>query len=119
MQVNRKKLVLTVIIIIVIIAAILIGHAVYKAQDNGATGYYYEFEYDDNLITQSVRVYDGSGEIQSDYYLYYDGQIITTTKADKAVLTIVRVDLKDHQELEMAFRSDPDTKYKVVHKDER
>lgn len=102
MQKLNKK---TVIILSIVIVAIMVAFCFALLNKNNKKGYdyYYTFKYDDNLISQTVEVYDSKGNIQSDYYVFYNDNIVTLTKADKAVLTIAKLDLKDHPDLEILF----------------
>ncbi len=117
MQINKKLLIGIVIILIIIL--VLFGTLIFtkKKANNDEETYYYRFIYDDNLVSQSVWVYNSKDEVQSNYNLYYDNKLITLTKADKAVLTMVKADLKEHQTLEMAFRDKLDKKYKVEYRE--
>lgn len=103
MQVNKKKLILIGIVLVIVIAIVSVFVVL---RNKKANEFYYEFKYDDNLITQSVWVYDGNGELQTDYYLFYNNEPITYTEGEKAVLVMLRLDLKDHPTIQLKFKSD-------------
>ena len=125
MQIDKKKIIIISLIAVVILG--LIGLLVFNkiSKDKKANEYYYTFKYDDNLITQSVWVYNGNDELQTNYYLLYNDEPVTFTTGEKAVLTMVLLDLKDHPEITMKFKSDVDEldtkapEYKVVYKDKK
>lgn len=120
MQIDKKKLIAIMSIIVVIL--IVIGVVVFQliAKNKRANEYYYEFKYDDNLLSQSVWVYNGNDELQTEYYLYYDGKPIAYTRGEKAVVTIMKLDLKDKPVIDLIFEKDKkegnDKTFKVEHK---
>lgn len=118
MQIN-KGIIIKVIVIIAILGGLIAGLIIFKnlaKKDEFNTDFYYKFEYDDNLISQSVWVYNGKDVLQENYNIYYNDKLISLTKADKAVLTIAKLDLKDHPTFEIEFRDKTGTKYKVNYK---
>lgn len=117
MQVDKKKIIAIVGIVVVILG--LIGVLVISTlQDKKRESeFYYKFKYDDNLISQSVWVYNGNDELQTNYYLYYNDSPIAFTKGEKAVVTMMKVDLKDKQELVLRFKNEEKT-YKVTYKED-
>ena len=81
--------------------------------------YYYTFEYDDNLVTQSVWVYNKKDELQTKYILMYNDEPISYTKGEKAVLVMKRLDLKDHPIIQLKFENDKKGKiYNVEYRKE-
>lgn len=104
-KINKKAL-----IIIVVIAVILIGFLIsmilLNSKNKEKYDFYYTYVYDDNLITQSVTVYDKKDKVQTNYFVFYNDEIVTLTKGEKAVLTINTLDLKDKPELVIIFEND-------------
>lgn len=115
MQIMKNKSLIAVISAVVLILIVLI--IAISTSKNKKYDYYYEFVYDDNLITQTVKVYDSNNKIQSNYELYYKDKLITITTGDSAVLSIAKADLKDHQTLKLIFGDDESGKeYSVGYK---
>lgn len=113
MQINKKLVLFILGLLIISLIAVLI----FSKQDVRINGdYYYQFTYDDNKISQTVKVYNKKRKIQSNYYLFYNNEPISYTKKDKAIVTINNIDLKEHPNLQLVFEKDLDTKYKVVYK---
>ena len=116
MQVSKDKIIkigLLVLVIVALLAVIIFS----KINSNKIAGdYYYKFKYDDNKITQSVWVYNSKDELQTEYYLIYDGEPISYTKGEKAVVTMNLLDFKDHPDIKIVFESAPEKEHEVVFK---
>ena len=113
MQKINKKAIITIIAVVVILICLFVTMIFFNnKRKNGKYDYYYTFSYDDNLITQSVIVYDKKDKVQTNYYVFYNDEIVTLTKGEKAVLTINALDLKDKPELVVVFEND-DKKYSL------
>ncbi len=106
MQKINKKTLIIIIAIVVIIIGFLISMVILNNKNKGKYDFYYTYVYDDNLITQSVTVYDNNDKVQSNYFVFYKDEIVTLTKGDKAVLTINTLDLKEKPELVIIFEND-------------
>lgn len=114
MQIKNKKVLIGIIAAVILLAAVLI--VVFLTRRENAKKYYYSFVKDSNLISQTLTVVDGNGDVQEKYYVYGDGCIVSSTKADKAIVTIARFDLEKHPDLEIEFTDNLGKKYKVVYK---
>lgn len=101
MQKLNKKLL--IILSVTVILILIVGSFILNKKNQSNSEYYYTFKYDDNLISQSVMVYDSKDEIQTNYYIFYQDDVVTLTEGEKAVLTIAKLDLKDHPDLELLF----------------
>ncbi len=111
----KNKIIIGAIAVIVIICIIL-GIVIKKNNSNIKTDYYYNFTYDDNKISQSVRIYNKSGKLQTNYYILFNNEPVSYTSGEKAVVTINNVDLKTKPSIYVAFEDDINTKYEVVYK---
>ena len=85
-------------------------------KNNIKADYYYNFTYDDNKISQSVKIYNKEKKLQTNYYIIYNDEPISYTKGEKAVVTINAVDLKNKPMIYIAFEDDINKKYEVVYK---
>ena len=112
-KINKRTLII-IIAVVVILIGFLICMVFFNNKDSkkGKYDFYYTYVYDDNLITQSVTVYDGENKVQSNYYVFYKDEIVTLTKGKKAVLTINNLDLKSKPELVIMFENN-DKKYSL------
>ena len=121
MQVDKKKLLIIGGIILVIIIAIVSIVLYINVRKKREKEFYYEFVYDDNLISQSVWVYNGNDELQTNYYIFYKDEPVSHTDGEKAVLTMLLLDLKDHPTFQIKFKDDvknkKDTTYDVTYKE--
>ena len=119
MQIKNKKT-LGIIILVVAIILILVVAVVLKGNDKEIKAdYYYTFEYDENLVTQSVWVYNKKDELQTKYFLLYNEEPISYTKGEKAALVMKRLDLKDHPIIQLKFEDDKKEKiYNVEYRKE-
>lgn len=114
MQIDKKKLIILVSIIAVI--AVCLICLILNKKSNIAADYYYNFTYDDNKISQSVRIYNKQKKLQTNYYIVYNDEPISYTKGEKAVVTINAVDLKNKPTIYIAFEDEINKKYEVVYK---
>lgn len=114
MQIDKKKLIALALIIVLLIFC-LIGIMISK-KNNITADYYYNFTYDDNKISQSVRIYNKQKKLQTNYYIVYNDEPVSYTKGEKAVVTINAVDLKNKPTIYIAFEDDINKKYEVVYK---
>ncbi len=114
MQIDKKKIVTAVIIVIAIIVCIII--LAISKKNNIKADYYYNFTYDDNKISQSVRIYNKEKKLQTNYYIVYNNEPVSYTKGKKAVVTINAIDLKNKPLIYIAFEDDINKKYEVVYK---
>lgn len=115
MQVEKKKKLIVIAVVLVIVISLLTFIIIKINDKNKENEYYYTFKYDDNLITQSVKVYNKKDEIQSNYYIFYKNEVVSVTKGENAVLTISKLDLKDKPEIEIMFRGQKE-KIEISHK---
>lgn len=108
MQKINKRTLIIIIAIVLILIGFLVSMLLFNNKDKskGKYDYYYTYVYDDNLITQSVTVYDKNDSVQSNYFVFYKDEIVTLTKGEKAVLTINTLDLKEKPELVIIFEND-------------
>lgn len=107
-----------IIIIVSLVLILILGIVIYKnISSNQEKGFYYTFELDENKISQSVRIYNEKNKLQTKYYIYNKEIPVSYTKGEKAVVTIARLDLKDHPVIEVAFESEPEKKVEVRYKD--
>lgn len=106
-KINKRSLII-IIAVVLILFGFLISILLFNNKDKSRDKYdfYYTYVYDDNLITQSVTVYDKFDKVQSNYFVFYKDEIVTLTKGEKAVLTINTLDLKDKPELVIIFEND-------------
>ncbi len=111
-KINKKALIIIIAVIVILICLFVSMTLFNNKKKNSKYDYYYTFSYDDNLITQSVIVYDKNDKVQTNYYVFYKDEIVTLTKGEKAVLTINTLDLKDKPELVIVFEND-DKKYSL------
>lgn len=114
MQLKNKYLILIAVLVILLIGALLVIKSV-KTNDI-KTEYYYNYVYDDNKVTQSVKIYNKKNKLQSNYYIFYNDEPISYTKGEKAVVTINAVDLKTKPSLYISFEDDINKKYEVSYK---
>ena len=114
MQIDKKKIITAVIIVIAIIVCIII--LAISKKNNIKADYYYNFTYDDNKISQSVRIYNKEKKLQTNYYIVYNNEPVSYTKGEKAVVTINAIDLKSKPVIYIAFEDDINKKYEVVYK---
>lgn len=113
MQVKRKWLAIIVAAILIIGLLLLL---VLRPKNKDTNEYYYTYVKDDNLISQTVRVYNSKGEIQEKYYLFLGEQVVSSTKADKAIVTISRCNLDERPTLTLKFANDTEKEYKIDYK---
>lgn len=116
MRISKSNIIKILIVIAIVASLLVVVFISVKKNNTIKTDYYYTFEYDDNLISQSVKVFDKNGKQKSEFYLFNGDRLITATKGDKAVLTIAELDLKEHPELYVVFANDLETKYEIVYK---
>lgn len=115
MQIKKKSLIISLIVVVIaLIIGIIIFTNIKKNKINA--DYYYNFVYDDNKITQSVKVYNNQKKLQTNYYVIYNNEPVSYTKGEKAVVTINAIDLKNKPNIYIAFEDDINKKYEVVYK---
>lgn len=114
MRIN-KKILISIIVVFVVLLLCLVIFKISKKNDI-KTDYYYNYVNDDNKITQSVKVYNKSGKLQSNYYIVYNDEPVSYTKGEKAVVTINSIDLKEKPIIYIAFEEDINKTYEVSYK---
>lgn len=114
MQIDKKKLIALTLIIVSLIFCFVV--LMISKKNNIKADYYYNFTYDDNKISQSVKIYNKEKKLQTNYYIIYNDEPISYTKGEKAVVTINAVDLKNKLTIYIAFEDDINKKYEVVYK---
>ncbi len=77
--------------------------------------YYYTFKDDDNLVSQTIQIYDKHKDLKGRYILYYEDKAISTTASDSAVVTTMLCDLSKHPVIQIQFL-DSKEKHDVVYK---
>ncbi len=122
MQIDKKKIIIIGGIILALVIAIVSIVLFINVRQKKAKEFYYEFKYDDNLISQSVWIYNGNNELQTNYYIFYNDEPVSHTEGEKAVLTMLLLDLKDHPTIQIRFKEDvknnKKTTYDVKFKEE-
>lgn len=113
MQVKRKWL---SIIIAAILIMGLILLLIFRPKKSDSNEYYYTYVKDDNLISQTVRVYNNKGDIQEKYYLFLGDKVVSSTKSDKAIVTISRCNLDERPTLILKFSDNVEKEYEINYK---
>ena len=103
-----------VIITIVVVAVLIIGVIIFT-RHKGKEIYYYTFNDDENLVSQSIQIYDKKNDIKGRYSLFYGDRLISTTATDSAVVTTIICDLSKHPKIQIQFL-DSEERYDVVYK---
>lgn len=111
-KINKKVFIIIIAIVLILIFFLIFMLFNNKDKSKGKYDFYYTYVNDDNLITQTVTVYDKFDKVQSNYFIFYKDEIVTLTKGEKAVLTINTLDLKDKPEMVIIFEND-DKKYSL------
>lgn len=109
----KNKRLLTILVLIFIIIIGLVIFSILSSDDKEEkvkADYYYKYEYDNNLVTQSVWIYNKDDELQTKYFIFYKDEMMAYTKGEKAVLVMQRLDLKDHPIIQIRFEDDKDEK---------
>lgn len=114
MQIDKKKLIALTLIIVSLTFCLVV--LMISKKNNIKADYYYNFTYDDNKISQSVKIYNKEKKLQTNYYIIYNDEPISYTKGEKAVVTINAVDLKNKPTIYIAFEDNINKKYEVVYK---
>ena len=111
MQLKKKPIIAGICLIVVII----LGFIIFRKGNNGKYEYYYKFIDDNNLATQTIKIYDKANDLKGKYYLYYDGKLISSTASQSASIPTALCDLNKHPVIQIRF-SDSTEKYDVIYK---
>lgn len=102
---NKKLLTIIIVIIIIIIGIIIFGISK-KDEKKVSYDYCYKYNEDENMVTQTIEIYDTKDKLQTEYYIYYKDEVMSYTEGNKAVIPLQRLNLKDHQVIEIMFIKD-------------
>ena len=111
MQIKKKPIIAGICLVVVL----LLGFIFFHKGNNPKVEYYYSFIGNDNLTTQTIKIYDKANDLKEKYYLYYDGKLISSTASQAASVPIVLCDLEKHPVIQIRF-ADEEEKHDVIYK---
>lgn len=113
MQINKKKIAIIIsIIVILIILIILFIYINNKSENKNITkDYYFTYVDDDNMLSNSVKIYKTSGEIVEGYTVYLNDEPIGYTDSTSCVITTTTLDLSKTNEITFSLNTNQDIKY--------
>lgn len=110
MSIKNKSVIIIPIIIILLIALFII----FKNNDTKKEikyDYYFTYEKNDNLISQSLYIYDVNGNVISNYYVFNDSKEpigFALNDNEFATISIAALDLSKKKEIIITFDEDED-----------
>ena len=105
---NKSVIIIPIIIVVLIILFIL-----FKNINNKEIkyDYYFSYEKNDNLISQSLYIYDVNGNVISNYYVFNDSKEpigFALNDNEFATISIAALDLSKKKEIIITFDEDED-----------
>ena len=105
---NKSVIIIPIIIVVLIILFILFKNINDKEIKYD---YYFSYEKNDNLISQSLYIYDLEGNIVSNYYVFNDSKEpigFALNDNEFATISIAALDLSKKKEIIITFDEDED-----------
>ena len=106
---NKSVIIIPIIIIILIILFMIFKND--NSEKEIKYDYYFTYEKNDNLISQSLYIYDQKGNIISNYYVFNDNKEpigFALNNNEFATISIAALDLSKKKEIVITLDEDED-----------